>query len=83
MRIIRLEIEIISRNYTIQVLRQAIGLDRRSIKNIREFVDYVKVLCNLKGKYEIDIDGFSLAPNDTIEILKESSVYTYCMVDLV
>ena len=83
MRIIRLEIEVVSRNYTIQVLRQAVGLDRRITKRIREFVEYVKLLCNLKGDYEIDIDGFSLAPNDTIKILKESSVYTYHMVYLV
>jgi hypothetical protein len=51
------------------VLRQAVSLDKSSITRVSDFIDYVKKICNLKGGYEIDIDGFKIAPNDTVKIL--------------
>ncbi len=70
MRIIKLEIEALSKNYGIRVLRQAVSLDKGALKKIKHFVDYVKKLYNLKGDYELFIDGFGLADNDTVRMLK-------------
>ena len=70
MRIIKLEIEALCKNYGIRVLRQAVSLDKGALKKIKHFVDYVKKLYNLKGDYELVIDGFGLADNDTVRMLK-------------
>ena len=75
MRVIKLEIEVPTKNRGIRIIKQAVALDRRAIQKITDFIRYVKSLCELKGSYRIDIDGFSIAMNETVQILKENRVY--------
>ena len=53
------------------------ALDRKSVRDIRSFVEYVKNVCALKGAYCMSVDGFNMADGDTVKILQESIVYMY------
>lgn len=70
MRIIKLEIEAVSKKYGRRLLRKAVSLDKLVLKKIKHFIDYVKKLYDLKGDYELLIDGFGLAADDTVKMLK-------------